>query len=267
MAFHPKKSSPNIELPTEKSVNDYLPEIEVKVLPSGFKAYQEGASVKYKPYTYGEIVKFNQSKISRIERFNIVLNGIMTNFDKLELTYADYRYIALLRRISTFGSTKFVSEFSCPTCGGNNKLHLSSENIEFEDIQAPDLPAIITVNGKEVHFSPITLRGYTELENDEDGHLEDRAMARQVTNMSYEEALPLIQQATGKDLINIQQVDEYLYHGVKPEIVTCATPACNQKIRVQVDKEDDVYVYPFREDQDSEGNAIRFGVSEHNKRE
>ena len=54
--------------PSVKQEKNYLPTVNVNDLPSKFKPYPQGVEISYTPYTFGELKKFSQSKLSVKQR-------------------------------------------------------------------------------------------------------------------------------------------------------------------------------------------------------
>ena len=89
-----------------------MPLVEVTQLPSGFIAYPEGVKISYRPYVFGEIKKFNQSNMSKLNAYELAMQGVVVEgMPKDDITFADMLYIALLRKISSLGDTSFSVSF------------------------------------------------------------------------------------------------------------------------------------------------------------
>ena len=138
----------------KSSSKEFLPEVKMKVngLPSRGIPYPNGASIKHRPFTFGEIKKISQSKLDTKEKFEFILSGIDCSFDKLDLTLPDFMYIGLLRKISTLGTTEGILVVKCPKCNKehNERLEIGSakSKIDFHDMKAPALPIIIEMSDK-----------------------------------------------------------------------------------------------------------------------
>ncbi len=257
--FKPKSS--DHQATEAEAPPDALPEIAVKTLPSGFKPYPKGAKIIYVPYTFGELVKFNQSKLPAMERMEQILSGIYcTGFDKHGLTFSDYLFIGLLRRISTFGSNRFVIRYKCPACSKQNEVYMQESEIEFDDLSAPELPVVATLSKGEYEFQPLTVGQYFELCNKGLEEDETSGMAMQVVNHPFDQAVKDITSITGDDIAIVQDVDRYLYHGMKQMEVECKDEKCKKHALIDLEG-DDTFIYPFRQSSESERDAIRFGVS------
>lgn len=267
MTFVPKKYEKEGEkVDTVTSIKEYnnLPEIEVTILPSQFKAYPKGCSIKYNPYTFGEIKNYSESKISVKDRVDFILRGIHTSFNKYKLTHSDFLWVALLRKLATFGVNKFSIVYKCSSCNKMSTAIINDDEIGFDDLEIPKLPIIVTLtSGQELHFSPITLEDYFKVESDLNDYI--KIISNQVRNIKIEEAYRVISGLTNPDdFKNMNEVDRLLYHGVKPLICKCKNKLkdgiiCGKETHVSVDEEDTL-IFPFREDNDSKRNSIRFGI-------
>lgn len=265
MAFVPKSyEKENMSKVTNTKKTSNLPEIEVTILPSQFKAYPKECSIKYNPYTFGEIKNYSESKISVKDRVDFILRGIHTSFDKYKLTHSDFLWLALLRKLATFGVNKFSLVYKCSECERASTVIINDDEIGFDDLEVPKLPVIVTLSsGQELHFSPTTLEDYFKIETDLDDYV--KIMSNQVRNIKTEEAYNIISKLTDPDDFNsMNEIDRLLYHGVKPLICKCKNKLehgniCSKETQVSVDGEDTL-IFPFREDKDPKRNSIRFGV-------
>lgn len=261
MAFKPSKKYRNNQ-PVENKPQEHksqLAEIEVKDLPSKFKSYKN-KKISFRPYTFGDVNRLNQSKLSQTSKIKRILEGITCGFDPYLLTFADFLYINLLRKISTFGSKKFKVKFSCSLCKSTNTLNVDEGELEFDDIEV-DMPITATLsNNRELVFSPLTVKDYLTLLNKNLADDRIAVLAIQVANIQYDEAFEIIDKAVGDDSDILEEVDSLLYHTLKPMNIKCES--CGQIIKVNLDGGQTI-VYPFRERFFSPRDALRFGVQKH----
>lgn len=248
----------------------FLPEIEISPsqLPSRGIPYSRGSIVKYRPYTFGEIKKFNQSKVSARETFEMVLEGISCSFDKSALTISDVLYLGLLRKISTLGSSKISVPVICNKCGAlqNEILDLGSSSsvLEFEDMSAPELPIIVTLsNNQDYEFSPLTMKDYyLALEKNIEFTDVLALMALQCRNQTYEHTYKMIQEAYPVDRLLLEEVDKLMFHELKPIKIKCkkhlGDRSCGNEIQVALDG-GAALLLPFREHEKSTSDRIHFG--------
>ncbi len=248
----------------------FIPEIRVTSLPSKFLSYPLNCSISYKPYVFGELIEFNESKLSESDVVKFVSKGIITSFPLMELTYFDYMFISLLRKISSFGGNQFSFNYTCQKCGADGKHTATIDEIDFTELNVPKLPLIITVGKIELHFMPLTLRAYLNLLESKKVDKRVSLFASEVTNIIQSEAEKVIYNAIGEDQALLNYVDEMLYFGVKPMVVKCKNIinksedgemlTCGFENKVEIDSPE-VLSRPFRVDRESLRNRVRFGLS------
>lgn len=247
--------------PAAETRNASLPDTQIKVdkLPSKGLAYPAGVEIHYQPYTFGEVKSFSQSKgkMSSSHTMERVLSGIfVTGMDKGDLTFFDFLYVSLLRRLSTMNAIEFRLGVGCPSCQAPVSHTFSWEGLVFEDIPAPKLPIIVDICGTpEVKFKPLTVGQYQELSRlglDED----PVAVAAMQSSLDFEQAKVLFDKAIGEDAALLDEIDRLLYHDLKPARVTCGT--CNHQFNAALDDEASL-ISPFRKSNPTSGTRIRFG--------
>lgn len=263
-----KKNTKEIQNPTE----DYSALIQVDVLPSKFLPYPEKSEIHFKSYTYGEISKMSQSKVSISKKIDMAFEGIQTNgFDIKDLSYFDLQYISLLRRGSTFSTSDFSIKYTCRNkkveikegkkkkvkkCEQDNFEIIPLTSFEFIDLEIPKLPINVKFSERIVKFNIFTIGDYKFL--DSIGKVDDTTaiLAKQTDIKNFEEAHKFIQGITGKDLIWLKKVDMMLNHGLKPFKLECKV--CKY-VNYIGPGEGDVVIMPFCREEDSHGDVISFG--------
>ena len=242
------------------SNTDFLPKISVTELPSKGKTYEEGFSVEFSPYTYGEVKQVSQSSSDSLNTMKIIMKGIHTSFPIGEMTLGDFLFIGLLRKLSTLGGTEFIISTTCinPKCANHNKHSFSHDLLEFHDLSVPKLPIVAPINNSELHFSPLTVDEYLELLRTNSQNDSISVLAMQVDNHSFSESYQLISNALSDDFLILDEVDRLLFHDLEPLSVTCK--ACTQKYKVDLEADTDL-IRPFRTDTSPTGAGIRFGLS------
>lgn len=243
----------------EAVANPASPKIRVTDLPSKFLPYPTGV-VEYVPYTFGELVRLAQSNLDPVGITKFILEGIKTSFNKEDLSYFDFMYVALLRRISSAESNQFSFMGTCGDCGDKRKYISGLADLEFNDLTVPDLPIIIEVGGFPLHFMPLTVGKYMELS--ESGKLDDRVevYASTVVNKPKDQVRMILESAPGTIVEDIEEVDRLLMFGVKTLPIKCG--ACGESIVVDIE-DPEVLVRPFRPDENPPRNRILFGVKGH----
>jgi hypothetical protein len=238
-----------------------LPDTQIRVtdLPSVGRAYPDGTEIHYKPYTFGEVKAFSQSKgkMSAAKSVERVLSGIDVNgMAKEDLTFFDFLYISLLRRLSTMNAIEFKLGVGCPKCHKPVTHTFSWEGLIFEDLPAPKLPIIVDICDKaDVRFTPITVKQYQELtrkQQDED----PVAIAAMQSSLDFDEAYKTFSDAVGDDAALLDEIDKLLYHDLKPAQVTCVH--CNHNFNAALDDEASL-ISPFRKSESASRARIRFG--------
>lgn len=263
-----------------------LPSISIPFsdLPSGGLAYPEGGEVAYFPYTFGDLKVISQSKNSATTKYEYLLKGIEATFDKKLLTFHDFLYINLVRKISSIGTGKIKFEVTCPKCQKEHTRIHSTDELDFEELpqKIEKLPAIIDIQGREVEFSPTSIGSIIELNslgklNEGTSLMEanQAILAQQITKIAgkeatFDEKCEIVQNASLDDYEIFREIDRLFKHGVKPILFTCdgvlaqerhmdgKKTVCENEILVSLDKLE-AHIQPFREHQESITSRIRFG--------
>jgi hypothetical protein len=252
------------EIPPDLEQSVFYP---VTSLPSGGISYPPGATISYRPYVFGEI-KLASARGS--QKFGVMaetlVKGIKTNFPVTDLTFYDFLYIALLRKLSTIQDTKIQVTHTCRAkdCQAKNvyTIDVSPANceIEFWELEFKELPISITLaNNVDLQFLPLTLGQFLQLEQVGLERDSVALLAMQCTNLSFEEARRTIYWASTQDPMDgkvLGRVEDILYHGTKPFRVRCAT--CSEVNLLQLDG-GGVIIQPFRPDSETIESRIRFG--------
>jgi hypothetical protein len=260
-------SSPTTNLVEVKPsfISSTLPQISITVdkLPSLGKAYPPGTIIQYRPYTFGEIKKISQSKLDPKSSFEFVLLGIETSFDVKLLTIGDFFYLGILRRISTLGSDKMSLPYRCRGCSKTSTHTTDIMNIDFEEISAPELPIIVEFENREIEFNPITVKDLFDLLSMDKHSDEIALLAKQCSNIPFEEAYSFINNANPNDSQLINEVDRLLYHSTKEMKFKCKEKnidgvECGFENSVELDG-GQALIIPFREREESTRSKIHFG--------
>jgi len=246
------------------------PTITLKVakLPSGFKPYKPGTEIRYAPYSFGDIMDFAQSKFSKADAAEHIMEGIEVSSGE-DLAYFDYLYIGILRRLATFEADAFNIPFTCPhfdvvedkevPCNEKNKPTLMANEISFDELNTEALPVIYTDDaGNDFHFMPLSVTEWVKLVRA--GKLEDKkeVFASLVVNMSRDKALKLLNPIIGaQNIEDLTQIDKILYFGVETIQFKCSK--CGKKVNVDLTGVDTI-IQPFRTDKLPTGSRIRFGL-------
>lgn len=264
-----KKQATPVEQPSKLLVSNIVQiSISVAELPSKGISYPEKSHIQYRPYTFGEIKKVSQSKLDVKTSFKFILEGIETPFDIMDLTVGDFFYLGLLRRLSTLGSDKIILPYKCNGCGKVSKHIIETNSIGFDDMEAPLLPVQADFGERELEFNPLTLRGLFELIDLNKHDDEIALLAKQCSNIEFEEMYNFIDKAGPDDTALIQEVDKILYHSVSDVVFNCKETiddkVCGRKNTIELDG-GQALIMPFREGEKPIRSKIHFGKSNAHK--
>lgn len=259
----------NPSLPTIKFAN-------VEHLPSAGKAYPPGTRISYRPYTLGESVHAEASRLDMRGTYDLILKGVdCGTMDKFKLTLPDVLFLGLVRKIASLGTTKVNLTTTCPFCKGMNRTPVECSALDFEDLQVPELPIVVDFSFGSHEFRPLTLESYLDLL---DRSLEEdfvAIMAAQcATNLPLNDRIEMIRSMTDpEDISLVKQIDEMLHHQLKPIPIVCPQETdqleedgrvrtCGRRYPVALDDVSAAFVLPFsgRPGERSSGK-ISFGSS------
>ena len=231
--------------------------IELTELPSKFLPYGGGSKIFYRPYTYRELDNYNDSTIGVAESLKFILEGVHTeNMDKSNVTLGDFLYIGLLRKVSSLGTAEF--QVTSSHNGKPISKVLTYEDIVFDDLEMEKLPVVLSLE-QELHFRPITIGQYLSLVDKELETDERALLAIQCVNLKFEEAYSIINEALGKEIVYLKEIDKLLYHSVLPISVNFTLNGKEVHKNIEID-DPHVLVFPFSRSEELERTPIRFGV-------
>lgn len=260
----------------QNEVTKNIPLIEVNELPSGFKGYPKGTKISYEPLTLGELEALNTGNPDVERGIAMLLNSIHCNtLESYDLYYWDVMYIGIKRKLLAFGDTRGTLYAYCPKCGNIVEKEFDYTELDFKELQAPDLPVVTTISDQELEFGLLTMKEFLEMESDE-GEL--GVYARMIKNKPFEEAKDLLSNCYGKDIKKIRYIDKVLNYGLKSFKVTCDNEIdnskynpeekpsednrkqieCGQEVIVEVRSPFEV-VFPKDEHEEFTDDEIRFG--------
>lgn len=231
--------------------------IDVSTLPSKFSAYPDGSTIRYRTMTFGEVRTFSQSKLKDKSKIEFVFKGIECSFDPWDLTVPDYTYLMIARKMSTLGNDSYKVPAVCYSCDEAFDFIFDLKDLKFHEIEAPKLPVVATINGKELHFKPLTIKNWLDLKLK--SMLDDtNILAKQVVNVPFKEAYDAIYNASGPDALeDIALVESKLLHHL--EVVEKPCKHCKAVNFIDV-KDEELIIYPFRESNEPAQDRVRFGV-------
>lgn len=285
----------NVNTTIEIKTNNYLPVTTITTIPSQFKPYKlmytPKPEISYSPYKFGEIKKLNSSKMSPKQVFLEVLSGITCNFDKMKLTFSDFTYLGLMRRVATLTTARFNAQFECKVCGHINKMDFDHTKLAEVNLNR-ELPVSIELASKLYVFTPLTIEDYIFLydenlledvvayyavqcrNNDIDITVEKRnGYTLNDTQKRFYSIYDVFYNLTSSDEVeDLESLDTYLDHKIKPVTMNCVgkinykdendeekTEICKNPISVALDG-GGVLITPFRESDEPVRHKIRFGT-------
>lgn len=203
--------------------------MKITELPSGMKTYPEGISFDIRKYTIGELKSLADEDFTRREMYDFILDGVKPSIpmNLYDLSLYDANFFGIQRRVITFGQNSFRFRNYCPKCRKMVLDKVQVDQIEFYDMDAPQLPVNVKLeDGTEMSFSILKLGKFLDLLDRLEGKREDvnweRLMACQCVSHTYDEALKLLREnASIMDLPVLEKVDLILYHGIKQIQVEC----------------------------------------------
>lgn len=237
----------------------YLPKYQEKWLPSGNLQYPQGILVYYNPFSFGDLLKANQSNFDEAELYNFILEGVhVKGMDKQDLTFHDVVYLGWRRKTASLGTSAVEVNAYCPNCDLRNTNIVELDKLDFIDVKVKALPINFKVAGEILKFKFITIRDYIDLlaKNQTEDIL--NIYAKCVFNHNFEEAYNILYNASGDDLERINVLDSLLYHGLKPIDVECSE--CKHKYNLTLTDSQEVEILkPFRGQEAIIRDEISFG--------
>ena len=223
---------------------EYVTDVVIKELPSGFKGYPENTKISYVPMTFEEIEALNSSEMDPERAIAMLLKAIhCTTLPSYDLYYWDVMYIGIQRKLLAFGDTNGTLYKRCPKCGNLVSKSFSYTELEFKELEVPALPMRMELFGRKVEFGLLTIKDILEIDPN-DGEL--GVYARLIRNIPFEEAFELVKKATGSDIKKLRFADKQLNYGIKPFFVNCENPItvespngkktekCGQRVALEV---------------------------------
>jgi len=209
----------------------------VESLPSNNKVYKD-LTIYFRQYSYGEVTALSSSLLEQDRFIEIIESGITTHnkFDINDLTFQDFLYIALLRKLATLGAdTSYVFETTCLKCGHTVSKTLRPEQFEFVDLE-DEFPLTMPVGKKQVTANPMTLLQYK------------RQKPRGMGILAVELGMTVEELYAQEDIKGVELMDAALYHSVAPIKATCSECGTETEIDPLLIGEDGTnsLVYPFR---------------------
>ncbi len=228
-------------------------------LPSRGLLYPDNAVLSYTPFTYGELLKYSQSFLNVKKKYMFLMDKIsITNMDKYQLTLADFYYIALLVNLSTFDTFTFKVTKACKNCDTKIEKTISSKEVEFDELQDKKSQAKISINTKNLLFTPITISDFFNLfdmnKHKEQGYL--FAAQCRSEDIELEELANYVKDCTPTDSEMFDLIDTTFYHGVTPLKIICTECETENILHLEGGMEN--WISPFRKDNEPTRNQVCF---------
>lgn len=289
------KKSPSVSVKPKESdpLEVFTSQFEIKELPSLFKPYPDGVRIIVNTYSYREIKIFSDSRIPTDKLYEIMLRGIhVEGMDPLLLTYFDFVYIGVLRRLSSMGAQRFMAPYYCPQCNRDGVHYFDLTEVGFKSIDAPDIPINVAFRSLGEHrFSPLSVGDYMELyrqgklyETDASGDVILKTNGKEIVNsisvlammaldVEFEDAYKIFDDVRDpKDREVLLKIDDLMDHGIEPLTFECrnriekAKPGthpseiktCNRKLFLDLAGGESL-IHPFREHGEDDEPRISFG--------
>ena len=145
---------------------EYVTDVVIKELPSGFKGYPENTKISYVPMTFEEIEALNSSEMDPERAIAMLLKAIhCTTLPSYDLYYWDVMYIGIQRKLLAFGDTNGTLYKRCPKCGNLVSKSFSYTDLEFKELEVPALPMRMELTARQFHTILITIKTDTQRES------------------------------------------------------------------------------------------------------
>jgi len=195
--------------------------------------------------------------------------------DKENLTFNDFLFLALLRKMSSVGIQDISVKYRCAKCNFENTEHIQLDKLDFDDMEVPDLPAHLIINNKEVSFTPLTVKDFFLLFKEGKEKDPVSILAVQCRNMHFKEACDLLYNANPEDSELLEELNKMFYHGLATMKFSCQNKEAKETEMldgIEIEKnvhckftnyielgDPDLIVQPFRRDGRTAKDRIRFG--------
>lgn len=213
---------------------------QVKSLPSGFGFYPKGTEVRFSPMTTGEIETLNESDLSSLMVFKSALEGIQTTkIQPTDLTFSDFVFISLQRRLYSQTEIRCTLNTTCPNCGTRIVQDFDFNELEFDEPKDNRLQTC-TLGGYKVVVGPLTIGNMISMLESERGVNTVDTLAHcikkiylpgsEVAEVEVDELFPLAQEIIantwGEEREVMNYIDSLQSHGLLPRKITCKNQAC-----------------------------------------
>ena len=209
---------------------------ETKELPSGFGFYPKGAKVWFSPMTTREVEILNESELSsKLLYENAIANITTENMNSEDLTFSDFIFINLQRRLYSQTEIRCTLQTTCKNCGKSITEEFDFNEIEFETPKDSRLQRC-QLGEYKVDIGPLTIGGVLKMLNSEKGVNNIDTLAHcvrkiypldsEVKNIySFELAQEIMANTWGEEREILEYIDSLQSHSIKPREIICSN--CN----------------------------------------
>lgn len=289
----PQKESIINDGPKIVTTDSTTSQFEVAQVPSQFKPYPKNTRIFANSYNYREVKFLSDSKIPLDRQYEIMLSGIeiLGEMSPRDLTFFDFIYVSILRKLSSLGAQEYRVPYFCDVCDGKGLHSFTLEDIGFKtlDVELPVKVMFYTIG--EQKFVPLTVGGYIELYREgklwatcgkdiltrEDGSkVVDpiSVLAKMCISTDYEEIYGLLSSLKEPEDLNLlEDIEEAIDHYMRPLRFDCGQPlekvpqgthpsqvkSCKNKISVGLLGGESIII-PFRKHGEPTESRISFGT-------
>ena len=127
--------------------SNLTPQVKVEDLPSHWLPYPKGSEILLRKYTGIELRYFSDSSLTPEKEMELALDGIQTiGFDKHDLTFHDYKFLALQRRLISLESSSFGLTWYCTKCENTVTSNIKLDALQFDELNIPSLPVNVKLS-------------------------------------------------------------------------------------------------------------------------
>lgn len=222
--------------------------IQCKQLPSGFGFYPRGTEVRFYPMTVKEIETLNESDLSSLMLFENSLSNIKTKgIDPKQLTFSDFIYVSLQRRLYSQTEIRCTLNTYCPICGTKLLEEFDFNEIEFDEPKDNRLQQT-TLGGFKVDIGPITIGDMLDMLKSEEGVTTVNTLAHQIRKVYNPEsdiipipdeeqrklAYEIVANTYGEEREIFNYIDGLQVHNMKHKKMRCKNKACGSEWEVDL---------------------------------
>jgi hypothetical protein len=194
-------------------------------LPSKFICYPEGLEVRYRRYGWLEIKLLSQrtDSLSLRTQTDMVFRGLKFSdptFSPYSLTFPDYQFLGLLRKVATLMPPSFDLRYMCQKCNKISSFTVPVTSIQFDEIKAPKGRAVVEMEGLTATFQPLTIGQFIEVCDKKvefPAWEEEMVWSASCVSHSMDEVFTYLkEQATPDDARLLRELDRLFFHGIMP---------------------------------------------------